>query len=116
LGIFKGKKDVLHKIVLTKEQAERCVVAEANFRTTEEELNEFIESRHISIVGSKIKYNCANYEKSFVSLLEYSGNYNLPEVLIPFSVKADVASYPKLLILFWKLKMWYARAELRKRK
>ena len=106
---LRGEKDVLHKIVLTKEQAELCVVAEADFRPTEEEFNEFVESRHISIVGSKIKYNCANYENSFVSPLEYSGNYNLPEVLIPFPVKADVASYPKLLILFWKLKMWCAR-------
>jgi hypothetical protein len=106
MEMIKGEREVLHKIVLTRRQAENCVVAEADFLLTEEEITEFVERRHILLVGSKRKYDCANYEKSFVCLLEYSGNYNLPEVLIPFSVKADVVSYAKLLILIWKLKMW----------
>lgn len=92
MEIMKGEKAVLHKIVLTREQAELCVVAEADFRLTEEELTEFTERMHISLVGSKRRYNYANYEKSFVSLLEYSGNYNRPEVLIPFPVKAERVS------------------------
>ena len=92
MEIMKGEKEVLHKIVLTREQAELCVVAEADFRPTEEELTEFTERMHISLIGSKRRYNYANYEKSFVCLLEYSGGYKLPEVLIPFPVKAERVS------------------------
>ena len=95
MEIIKGEKKVLHKIVLTRQQAKECVVAEADFRLTEEELTEFTERMHISLVGSKRRYTRANYEESFVSLLKYSGNYNLPEVLIPFTVKADVVSSSK---------------------
>ena len=95
MEIMKGERDVLHKIVLTRGQAEKRVVAEADFRPTEEELVEFTKKTHTHLVGSKIRYDCANYENSFVFLLEYSGNYNLPEVLIPFSVKADVVSCEK---------------------
>jgi len=52
-----------------------------------------------------------NYEKSFVSLLVYSGDYNLPEVLIPFCVKAKVVSWSKILILFFKLKNWIKKTK-----
>ena len=90
--MFWGEEEVLHKIVLTREQAIECVVAEADFRPTEEEITEFVRETHIHLVGSQRNYDHANYEKSFVSLLEYSGGYNLPEVLIPFSVKAEVVS------------------------
>ena len=93
MKIIREEKDVLHKIVLTREQAIKCVVAEADFRPTEEEITEFKIKRHINLVGSQRIYDHANYEKSFVSLLEYSGSYNLPEVLIPFSVKAEVVSH-----------------------
>ena len=101
-----GEGEVLHKIVLTREQAKKCVVAEADFCLTIEELSEYAKKTHTHLVGSKIRYNCDNYEKSFVSLLEYSGNYNLPEVLILFPVKADLVSWAKVVILIWKLKMW----------
>ena len=90
--IIWGEEEVLHKIVLTREQAIECVVAEADFRPTEEEITAFVRETHIHLVGSQRNYDHANYEKSFVSLLEYSGGYNLPEVLIPFSVKAEVVS------------------------
>ncbi len=100
---------VLHKIVLNKQQAELCVVAEGFFRSTEKELDEFIERKGISMIGSQRVFEEDNYEKSFVPLLEYSGDYNLPEVLIPFCVKAKVAYRSKLLILYLKLKRWYKK-------
>lgn len=100
---------VLHKIVLNKQQAELCVVAEGLFRPTEEEITEFTERMHIPLIGSRRKYDYENYEKSFVCLLEYSGSYNLPEVLIPFSVKAEIVSCARVFILVWKLKIWLAQ-------
>jgi len=106
MEIMSGEGIVLHKIVLSRQQAERCVVAEALFRPTEEELTEFIKRMHIHLVGSKIRYDHDDYEKSFVGLLEYSGGYNLPEVLIPFLVKAEIVYCAKVFILIWKLKMW----------
>ena len=59
---------------------------------------------HIHLVGSQRNYDHANYEKSFVSLLEYLGGYNLPEVLIPFSVKAEVVSWVNDDETFWDLR------------
>jgi len=106
MEIMSGEGTILHKIVLSRQQAEKCVVAEALFRPTEEELTEFIKRMHIHLVGSKIRYDHANYEKSFVGLLEYSGGYSLPEVLIPFRVKAETVYCAKVFILIWKLKMW----------
>lgn len=106
MEIMSGEGVVLHKIVLSRQQAEQCVVAEANFRLTEEELTEYIERKHIHLVGSKIRYDHDNYEKSFVGLLEYSEGYNLPEVLIPFPVEAEIVYCAKGVILIWKLKMW----------
>lgn len=106
MEIKKGEKEVLHKIVLTREQAKKCVVAEGEFCPTEEEITKFIENKHIHLVGSFRNYTYANYEKSFVPLLEYSGGYNLPEVLIPFEVKAERVSFAKVIVLIWKLRMW----------
>jgi len=109
MEIMSGEGIALHKIVLGRQQAEQCVVAEADFRLTEEELTEFIKRKQIHLVGSKKRYDHDNYEKSFVGLLKYSGGYNLPEVLIPFPVKAKIVYCAKVSILIWKLKMWCAR-------
>ena len=40
-GKYTTGEEVLHKIVLTREQAKKCVVAEADFCLTIEELSEF---------------------------------------------------------------------------
>ena len=104
MEIMKEEKEVLHKIVLTREEAKKCVVAKGEFSYTNEEITEFAESKHISIVNIEEKYISEHYEKTFVSLLEYSGEYNLPEVLIPFPVKAGRVSFEKGVILIWKLK------------
>lgn len=96
----------LHKIVLNKQQADHCVVAEGCFIPTHEQLLELAERRHMRPIGILRYYQDENYEKSFVPLLEYSGGYNQPEVLIPFSVKAKIISYQRILVLGWKLKMW----------
>ena len=106
----------LHKIVLDKQQAELCVVAEDDFRRTPEELAEFAERTHSSHVGSEIKYRQKNYESSFVPLTKYSGDHNLPEVLIPFPVKAEIVSYTKVDILIWKLRKWFRQKMLKNRK
>lgn len=95
----------LHKIVLNKQQAENCVVAEGCFIPTNEQLSELMKRRHSRSIGILRYYQDENYEKSFVPLLKYSGGYNLPEVLIPFSVKAKIISYHRILVLMWKLKM-----------
>lgn len=104
-----GEDTTLHKIVLTKQQAELCVVAEALFSPAHKELIEFVEKMRIPMVGSLRRYTYENYEKSFVPLLEYSGEYNLPEVLIPFPVKAETVTCVKVCILVWKLKMRFTR-------
>jgi len=114
MEMMKGDGIVLHKIVLNREQAELCVVAEGLFRPTEEEIAEFRERLHVPLVGSQRRYDCENYEKSFVRLLEYSRWYNLPEVLIPFSVKADIVSCAGVFIWFWRLKTWFAHKKMRK--
>ena len=100
---------VLHRIVLSKRQAELCVVAEADFRPTEEEMTEFIERMDIPVIGSRRRYNAENYENSFVPLLEYRGGYNLPEVLIPFPVTAENVCCERIHILLWKLKKWFTQ-------
>ncbi|MCJ7425409.1 hypothetical protein MUP01_14260 [Candidatus Bathyarchaeota archaeon] len=107
MRMMKGHGIVLHKIVLSRQQAEHCVVAEGCFIPTFEELSEFGKRRHMQPVGILRCYQDESYEKSFVPLLEYSGGYNLPEVLIPFSVKAEAVPYAKVCILVWKLKMWF---------
>jgi len=94
---------------LTKQEASLCVVAEGCFRPTDEELAKFMEKKHISFVGSKRSHTYEHYEESFIPLLRYSGGYNLPEVLIPFSVRAETVSYGKVLTAIWKLKMWFAK-------
>lgn len=94
----------LHKIVLDEQQAEKCVVAEGCFNPTDEQLSELMKRRHMLPIGILRYYQDENYEKSFVPLLKYSGGYNLPEVLIPFSVKARIISYQRILVLMWKLK------------
>lgn len=99
----------LHKIVLDKEQASLCVVAEGLSRPTEKEIEEFREKERIPLVGSQRRYVCENYEKSFVPLLEYIGGYNLPEVLIPISVETEIVTCARLYLLVWKLKTWFAR-------
>ena len=99
----------LHKIVLDKQQAELCVVAEDYFRPTDKELAEFIERTHGSYVGSLNDYRNKNYKSSFVPLIKYSGGYNRPEVLIPFSVKTETVSCVKAYILIWKLKKWFTQ-------
>jgi len=99
------KNASLHKIILTKQQAELCVVAEACFRPIDEELGKFIEKKHLSLIGSARSYTYEHYEESFIPLLEYSGGYNLPEVLIPFSVKAEIVPCAKMMCLIWKLRM-----------
>lgn len=86
----------LHKIVLNKQQAELCVVAEGEFDPTEKELTEFTERRNIGLVGSLEKYENENYESSFIPLTKYSGGYNCPEVLIPFPVKTETVSCVKV--------------------
>jgi len=106
MEIIGGEGKNLHKIVLNERQAELCVVAEALFRPTTEELVEFSKKTHTYLAGIKRRYDHANYEKSFVPLLEYTGGYNLPEVLIPFPVTAESVCCVKIYILFWKLKKW----------
>ena len=99
----------LHKIVLDKQQAELCVVAEGEFDPTEKEWTQFRERKHIKSVDSLTKYENENYESSFVPLKKYLWNYNIPEVLIPFPVKTETVSCVKIHILFWKLKKWFTR-------
>lgn len=99
----------LHKIVLNKQQAKLCVVAEDDPRPTEKELAEFIKRTQSSYVGSLSRYRIENYKRSFVPLMEYSGGYNRPEVLIPFPVKTEPVSYAKAYILIFKLKKWFTR-------
>ena len=109
MKMMKGSGIVLHKIVLSRQQAEHCVVAEGCFIPTHEELSEFGKRRHMQKIGLLRCYQDENYEKSFVSLVEYSGGYNLPEVLIPFSVETEIVSYARIWILIWKLKMWFKK-------
>jgi hypothetical protein len=109
MQMMKERGIVLHKIILDRQQAERCVVAEGCFMPTYEELSEFRKTKHMQPVGVLRYYQDENYEKSFVPLLKYSDGYNLPEVLIPFSVKAEAISYAKVHILVWKLKIWVLR-------
>lgn len=106
MQMMDGCGTVLHKIVLDKEQAKRCMVAEGCFTPTYEQLSEFARRRHMARIGILRYFQDENYEKSFVPLLGYSGGYNLPEVLIPFSVKAEIVSYGKVLATIWKLKKW----------
>ena len=88
---IKGGSDiVLHKIILSKEQAQLCVVAEALFRPSDEKIKEFVKKRNIYLAGSYKKFTDENYEKSFIPLLEYKEGHNLPEVLIPFPVDAKI--------------------------
>jgi hypothetical protein len=106
MRMMKRRGIVLHKIVLNRQQAERCVVAEGCFIPTYEEFSEFGKKKDMQPVGVLRYYQDENYEKSFVPLLKYLGGYNLPEVLIPFSVKAKTVPYARIWILVWKLKMW----------
>jgi hypothetical protein len=66
-----GKGATLHKIWLTKQQAELCFVAEADFRPTDEELARFREEKRIFPVGTIRRYTYEHYEESFIPLLEY---------------------------------------------
>jgi hypothetical protein len=100
--MMSGEGEVLHKIVLSRQQAKLCVVAEADPRPTEEEITEYNEGMDTP-VGSYRRYIGKTYARTFVPLLEYTGGYNLPEVLIPFPVKAEKVRCEKLHVLFWKL-------------
>ena len=102
----KSVDGVLHKIVLTKDQVRLCVVAEGSFRPSDEEMDQFIESRGIPDLGSHWEYVDEHYEQSFIPFIEYSGGMNLPEVLVPFAVRGKVVTYSKLLIAYFKLKNW----------
>jgi hypothetical protein len=106
MQMMKGYGIVLYKIVLSRQQAEHCVVAEGCFIPTHEELSEFGKGSHMQPVGVLRYYQDENYEKSFVPLLKYSGGYNRPESLIPFPVKTKIISNQRILILMWKMKMW----------
>src|SRR3990170_3687366 len=98
---MKGDQDnVLHKIRITKDQANQCVVAEGYFRPNTQELEKFIKKNGGDIVGSLTAYEEAHYEDSFVPLLEYNGGYNLPEVLIPFPVDAEIYSKQKRILSY----------------
>lgn len=96
-------KSVLHKITLTREQASLCVVAEQEFRPSEEEIQAYLQRTGRFEVGSLIGYSMEKYEKSFIPLPKYKGEYNLPEVLIPFEVEAKV-DWIKTYLLIIKMK------------
>ena len=83
-------RGVLHKIELFEEQAQRCVVAEQDFRPTDDEMNEYLKRTSSTIVGSYHGYSRENYEDSFIPLPNYNGEHYLPEVLIPFEVEGKV--------------------------
>jgi len=99
----------LHKIELTEEQASQCVVAEQNFRPTEEEIDEYHKRTGKDIAISLITYPMEQYEKSFIPLLNYDGGYFLPEVLIPFEVDAKIC---KIKTWWLKFKKKYISREL----
>lgn len=99
MWLGRARTGVLHKIELTEEQASQCVVAEQEFRPTEEEINEYLERTGRNVVGSLIGYSIEQYEKSFIPLLDYDGGYILPEVLIPFEVDAKIC----------RVKTWWLR-------
>jgi hypothetical protein len=108
---YKGDS-TLHKIVLDKQQAELCVVAEDDFSAR---AIEYAEKTHSSLIGCENRYRNKNYEGSFIPLTKYSGGYNRPEVLIPFPVKTEAVSCVKVYILIWKLKKWLTRILKKKR-
>lgn len=99
MWLGRARTGVLHKIELTKEQASQCVVAEQEFRPTEEEINKYLERTGRSIFGSYRGYSREQYEKFFIPLLDYKGGYILPEVLIPFEVDAKIC----------RIKTWWLR-------
>ncbi len=81
-------RGVVHKIELSEEQAQRCVVAEQDFRPSDDEMNEFLKRTGRTRVGSYHSYSKEKYEDSFIPLPEYVGGHFLPEVLIPFEIDA----------------------------
>ena len=84
---YKGNM-YLHRIILTKEQAKQCVVAEM-----QPNIPDNIDELYPTIIGSYRGYLNDTYEDSFIPLIEYKGDYNLPEALIPFSVHAEICTH-----------------------
>jgi hypothetical protein len=83
-------REALHKIELSEEQAQLCVVAEQDFRPNDDEMTEYLKRTGRTIVGSYHGYSRENYEDSFIPLPEYVGGYYQPEVLIPFDIDAKI--------------------------
>ena len=104
MWIGRARAGELHKIILNKEQARHCVVAEGSFRPTDEELDEFRKEKGLRLIGSWRAYELDKYEDTFFPLLEYEGGYNCPEVLIPFPVDAQLKW---LLSFYLKIKARY---------
>jgi len=75
-SMLKGEGVVLHRIELTYQQASDCMVAETCYDWDDDW--EGLRER--------------DYMNSLVPLTEYKGDYNKPEVLIPFRVGAEVVS------------------------
>ena len=103
MWLGRTRTGVLHKIELTEEQASQCVVAEQEFRPTDEEMNEYLNRTGRRKGGSIRAYSREHYEKSFIPLLDYKGGYILPEVLIPFDVEAKPC----------KVKTWWLKFKKR---
>jgi len=104
LWIGRARAGELHKIILNEQQARQCVVAEGDFRPTDEELDEFREEKGLRRIGSWRAYELDKYEGTFIPLLEYEGEHNCPEVLIPFPVDAQVK---RLSSFYLKIKARY---------
>lgn len=81
---------VLHRISLNREEASRCVVAEQYFDPSEKEIDEYLMRTGRKRIGSLNGYSREQYPLSFIPLPEYDDEHNMPEVLIPFEVEANV--------------------------
>ena len=90
-------RGVLHKIELSEEQAQLCVVAEQDFRPSDDEMNEYLIRTGRTRVGSNRGYSKEKYEGSFIPLPRYNEEHFLPEVLIPFEINAKSC----YLITWW---------------
>jgi hypothetical protein len=92
------KGSILHRIDLTYEQAEKCVVAEGIFRPHFHDLLRFAEERGLRMIGLQTHYENEMYQKTITPLLEYTGGLIVPEVLIPFSVRAKKSWLKSLMM------------------
>jgi len=105
MWIGAAREGVLHKIMLSAEQASKCLVADGVYRPSDNEWEEIHEDFRRGRHNTYLLREYEHYVGSLVLLPEYKSGYRCAEVLIPLSVEASIC---RLKSFYYKI---YARMD-----